>query len=70
MPLPKRTETTLTYRVGNRVVTVRALSVVGPEDCYDMLMKSVLHRYVTGEDVTPPISREVKDSIIKQSLVI
>jgi hypothetical protein len=65
-----RQEVTLTYLVGDRTVTVKAMDVVAVEDCYEMQMKAVLHRYVTGEDVTPPISREVKDALIKQSLTI
>lgn len=65
-----RQEVKLVYRVGERIITVTAIDVVAPEDCYDMLMKAVLHRYVTGEDVTPPISREVKDALIKQNLTI
>jgi energy-converting hydrogenase A subunit M len=52
------------------MVTIVAMEQVGVEDCYTMLMKAVMHRYVTAEDVVPPISREIKDAILKQSLVI
>ena len=55
---------------GGRRVTITAYEQIGPEDCYSMLMKAVLHRYVTGEAVVPAISREIKDAMIKQSLVV
>jgi hypothetical protein len=58
------------YRVGKRTVTIRATEQVGAEDCFSMLLSAVVHRYVTAEDVVPPISREIKDAMIKQSLVI
>lgn len=65
-----RQEVTLVYKVGDRLITVKAMDVVAPEDCFDMLMRAVLHRYVTGENFCPPISREVKDALIKQNLTI
>jgi hypothetical protein len=68
--MSNRAEVTLTYRVQDRVVTIKAMETVAVEDCYDMLMKSVLHRYNTGEDATPPISREIKDALIKQNLTV
>lgn len=65
-----RKELRIKLKVGKRVVTVKALDAVGPEDCYDNLLSSVLHRYVTGEDLTMPVAREVKDFIIKTNLSI
>lgn len=58
------------FQVGKRSVTITAYEQIGVEDCYSMLLKAVLHRYATAEDVVPPISREIKDAIIRQSLVI
>lgn len=60
----------LKYQVGDRIVTVRATDTVGPEDAYEVIMRGVLHRYVTGEDVVPTIPRDVKDAIIKANLFI
>lgn len=60
----------LRFVVGNRVVRVKAMDAVGPEDCLENLIESVLHRYVTGEDLTMPIPREVKDFIIRTNLAI
>jgi hypothetical protein len=65
-----RVEVKRVYKVGERIVTIRATEQIGAEDCYSMLMRAVLHRFVTAEDVVPPISREIKDAIIRQSLVI
>lgn len=65
-----RQEETLKYRVGSRIVTVKAFDTVGPEDAYDVLFRGVLHRYVTGEDVVPSIGRDIKDALIKTNLVI
>lgn len=65
-----RKEITLRYRVNERDVTVRAMDAVGVEDCYDVLMQSVMHRYVTGEDLTSPIPREVKDFLIRLNLEV
>lgn len=65
-----RSEVKRTYRVGDRTVTIRALEQIGPEDCYSMLLRAVLHRYVTAEDVVPPIGRDVKDALIKQNIVV
>lgn len=66
----ERIQVKRTFQVGERMVTIHAVEQIGVEDCYTMLMKAVMHRYVTAEDVVPAISREVKDSILKQSLVI
>ena len=55
---------------GGRRITITAHEDVGPEDCLSLLVKAVLHRYKTGEDVVPTISRDVKDAIIKTNLVI
>ena len=60
----------LRFKVGQRVVVVKAMDAVGPEDCYENLISSVLHRYVTGEDLTMPIPREVKDFMIRTNLTI
>lgn len=57
-------------KVGDRLVTVKAMDSVGPEDCFDNSLRSVLHRYVTGEDLTMPVPREVKDFMIKTNLFI
>jgi hypothetical protein len=53
-----------------RRVTIIAYEQIGPEDCMSMLVRAVLHRYLTGEDAVPTISREVKDGMIKQNLVV
>lgn len=60
----------LNFKVGTRVVTVRAMDSVGPEDCYDNALRSVLHRYVTAEDLTMPVPREIKDWMIKTNLFV
>ena len=65
-----REEVELKYAIGERIVTVKALDVVGAEDCYETLFRAVLHRYATGEDVVPTIPRDVKDFLIKQNLSI
>jgi hypothetical protein len=66
-----RTQVTRTFRMREgRQVTITAYEQIGPEDCMTMLLKAVLHRHLTGEDVVPPIAREVKDAMIKQNLVI
>ena len=61
---------TLNLTAGNRVVTIRATADVGPEDAIENLMHSILHRYVTGEDLTMPVPREVKDWIIRSNLTV
>lgn len=60
----------LKFKVKDRIVTVRAMDAVGPEDAYEVQFHAVLHRYVTGEDVVAPTPREIKDWIIKTNLVI
>lgn len=65
-----RTETTLRYDVAGRQVTIKAMDSIGAEDCYDVLLRAVLHRYVTGEDLFRPTPREAKDWIIKLNLTI
>ncbi len=65
-----RNEIKRVYKVGARTVNVRFFEQIGPEDCYSVLTKAVLHRYATGEDVVPTISRELKDAMIKTRLVI
>lgn len=68
--MAEREEFELKYRVQNRTITVKAMDAVGPEDAYDMLLRAVLHRYVVGEEVVPAISRDIKDQLIRQNLVI
>lgn len=65
-----RNVVSINLKVGNRTVTVKAMDTVGPEDCYDNALRSVCHRYVTGEDLTMPVPREVKDFMIKTNLFI
>jgi len=65
-----RTEIKLKYRVGGRVVEIRAFDSVGVEDAYENQIKGVLHRYATGEDWIQPVPREVKDFIIRTSLFV
>jgi 3-deoxy-D-manno-octulosonate 8-phosphate phosphatase KdsC-like HAD superfamily phosphatase len=57
-------------KVGDRVVTAKAMDSVGVEDCYENAIRSVAHRYVTSEDLTMPVVREVKDFIIRTNLTI
>lgn len=59
-----------TFYVGERRITITAVEQVGPEDCFTVLLGAVMHRYVTAEDVCPPVSREIKDAMIKQSLFV
>ncbi len=68
--MTEREEVVLKFSVGNRTVTVKAMDRVGPEDAYDVLLRGVLHRYVTGEDVVAATGREVKDAILKTNLVV
>lgn len=60
----------LRFKVGERIVTVRATDATCVEDIYENQMNAVLHRYVTGEDVVPAAGRDVKDFLLKQNLVI
>ena len=60
----------LNFKVGKRLVTVRAMDSVGPEDCYDNAIRGVAHRYVTAEDLVMPVPRDVKDFMIKSNLFI
>lgn len=53
-----------------RRVTITAYEQIAAEDCYSMLLRAVLHRHLTGEDVVPTIQRDVKDALIKQNLVV
>jgi hypothetical protein len=47
------------------------LDQVGVEDCYSLLITAVMHRYATGEDIPiDPISRDIKDALIKQNIVV
>ncbi len=65
-----RQEYTEVFQVGERRITVTATEQIGPEDCFTMLLKAVLHPYATGEDVVPTISRDIKDAMLRQNLVI
>ena len=65
-----RTSASFKLRVGHRVVTVKAMDAVGPEDYYDVALRAVLHRFVTGEDAWAPASREIKDWCIRSNLYV
>lgn len=65
-----RQKTVLNYLVGDRKVTVTAFDSVGVEDCYDILAKAALHRITTGENLSEPIPREVKDWLLKSNLFV
>lgn len=65
-----RQKAVLNYLVNDRKVTVTVYDSVGVEDCYDVLTKAALHRIATGENLSEPIPREVKDWIIKSSLFV
>ncbi len=65
-----RREIALTLKAGGRSVRIKAMDAVGPEDCFEMQMNAVLHRFATGEDLTPTIPREVKDFMIKTNLSV
>ena len=58
------------FKVQGRTVTVKAYDTVGVEDAYDILLRSALHRAMTGEDLGEPTSRKVKDWIIRTNLNI
>lgn len=59
-------------QVGKRTVIVRAMDQIGAEDCYEVLLRSTLHRFATlgKEDMTSPIPREIKDALIRTNLFI
>lgn len=69
-----RISTSLTFTVRNsttnRRVTIQAFDSVGVEDVYSVLFRGALHRLATGEDLTDPVSREIKDWIIRTNLFI
>ncbi len=65
-----RTVAQLRFKVGQRIVTVKAVDAVGTEDCIENAIAGVLHRFATGEDVVMPVSRDVKDFFIKTNLTI
>ena len=65
-----RAEIEMKFKVGKRIVQVKAYDSVGVEDAYDVQIKGVLHRFAVGEDLVRPVAREVKDWIIKQNLTI
>ncbi len=61
--------TEMKLQVGSRTVAVRAMDSIGPEDCFEVAMLGVLHRYLTGEDVVAPVARDVKDFMIRTNLI-
>lgn len=65
-----RQEVTARFKVDKRYVEVKAFDAIGVEDCYNMLLRGVLHRVATGEDWISPIPREVKDFMIRTNLNI
>lgn len=65
-----RNSITIKLSVGDRIVTINAMDRVGPEDCYENAIQSVLHRYRTAEDLTMPVPREVKDFMIRLNLTV
>lgn len=65
-----RQKAVLNYLVNDRKVTVTVFDSVGVEDCYDILAKAALHRIATGENLSEPTPREVKDWIIKSNLFV
>lgn len=65
-----RTKAVLSYLVNDRKVTVTVFDSVGVEDCYDVLSQAALHRIATGENLSEPVPREVKDWIIKSNLFV
>lgn len=70
--MTERTLVQLKFVVGKRTVTVRAMDQIGPEDCFDVLMRATIHRFATlgKEDMMTPIPREVKDFLIKTNLFV
>lgn len=68
--MANRTETTFTYYLGRRRVTIKAMDAVGVEDCVENQIQSIIHRYLTGEDLTTPIPRDVKDFILRTNLFV
>ncbi len=65
-----RQKAVLNYLVGDRRVTITTYDSVGVEDCYDILTRAALHRIATGENLSEPIPREVKDWILKSNLFV
>lgn len=69
-----RNETEKVFKVldrgQERLITITATDTISVEDCYGMLVKAVLHRYKTGEDVVPTISRDIKDALLRVNLVV
>jgi hypothetical protein len=68
--MAERLERELRFKVGRRNVTVTAYDTVGVEDAYSVAIAGVLHRLAVNEDLVQPVSREVKDWLIKQNLFI
>lgn len=65
-----RQETSFTLTSGKRSVTIKVTDSISPEDAYEVCLKMVAHRVVTGEDTYMPVSREVKEALIKTNLNI
>jgi len=68
--MTERTVVEAKIKVGKRLVRVRGMDSVGPEDCFENALSAVLHRYITSEDLLMPVPREVKDFMIKNGLAI
>jgi hypothetical protein len=65
-----RNSITLRYQVGGRTVEVRAYDAVGVEDIYSVLLRGVLHRFMTGEQLIEPVPRDVKDWLLRLNLSV
>ncbi len=61
-----------TFKTSTGMVTVQAMDQIGPEDCFDVLMRATLSKYATGgkTDTMAPIPRSVKDFMIRTNLFI
>jgi hypothetical protein len=68
--MTQRTFAQFKLSVGKRTVIIRAMDAIGPEDVFDVALRSVLHRVVTREDLWTPVPREVKDFMIKTNLTV
>lgn len=59
-------------KLGTRKITVTAVDQIGPEDCFEVLMRATLVKYVTRgkEDKMAPVPRSVKDFMIRTNLFV
>jgi hypothetical protein len=66
-----RTEVPVTLRHQGRIYRLVARDKIAPEDPYLVLLKAQAHSLQTGEayNGTPP-NRQVRDFLIKQTLII